>query len=159
MDAETGARIVGFLRGIGLPLRETNLPEDCFLPGIRIERGGLAYDPRRIRHWGDLLHEAGHLAVVPVAERAGLDAALPADGGAEMAAIAWSYAACRYLGLDSRVLFHVDGYKGEADWLAGQFDAGRYIGVPILVWRGLTGDLAEHAEEDRYPAMRRWLCD
>ena len=41
------------------------------------------------------------------------------DGGIEMTAIAWPYAAAVHLGIEIEVLFHPDGYKGGAEWLAG----------------------------------------
>ena len=38
-------RILDFLRGIGMPICEAEVPEGSFLPGIRIERGGLRLEP------------------------------------------------------------------------------------------------------------------
>lgn len=104
--------IVGFLRRIGLVVDERTLAGPTFLPGIRVERGGLVFDPYRLAHPGDLLHEAGHLAVVPPGQRAAMDGAIDADPGEEMAAIAWSWAAAQDLGLAPEALFHADGYKG-----------------------------------------------
>ena len=71
-----------------------------------------------------------------------------------MAAIAWSYAACLHLGLPLDVLFHEAGYKGDASWLAQTYSAGSYIGLPMLVWKGMATDKGP----DAYPVMRRWLC-
>ena len=36
------------------------------------------------------------------------------DGGEEMAVIAWSVAGARACGISLDVLFHADGYKGDA---------------------------------------------
>jgi hypothetical protein len=129
------------------------------LPGIQIERGGLVIDEARLAHGGDLLHEAGHLAVTPASERPLLSGTVPEDGGAEMAAIAWSWAACVRLSLPASVLFHDAGYKGNARSLREGFAAGRYVGVPLLQWMGLTNDPAApfDAEGPQYPAMIRWL--
>lgn len=152
--------IVGFLRRIGLVVDERTLAGPTFLPGIQVERGGLVFDPYRLAHPGDLLHEAGHLAVVPPRQRAAMDGAIDADPGEEMAAIAWSWAAAQDLGLAPGVLFHADGYKGGSDALIENFRQGRYIGVPLLEWRGMTDwqqPSAEHGAT-RYPAMKRWLC-
>lgn len=152
--------IVGFLRRIGLVVDERTLAGPTFLPGIRVERGGLVFDPYRLAHPGDLLHEAGHLAVVPPGQRAAMDGAIDADPGEEMAAIAWSWAAAQDLGLAPEALFHADGYKGGSDALIENFRQGRYIGVPLLEWRGMTDwqqPSAQHSAT-RYPAMKRWLC-
>lgn len=152
--------IVGFLRRIGLVVDERTLAGPTFLPGIPVERGGLVFDPYRLAHPGDLLHEAGHLAVVPPGQRAAMDGAIDADPGEEMAAIAWSWAAAQDLGLAPEALFHADGYKGGSDALIENFRQGRYIGVPLLEWRGMTDwqqPSAQHSAT-RYPAMKRWLC-
>ena len=152
--------IVGFLRRIGLVVDERTLAGPTFLPGIRVERGGLVFDPYRLAHPGDLLHEAGHLAVVPPGQRAAMDGAIDADPGEEMASIAWSWAAAQDLGLAPEALFHADGYKGGSDALIENFRQRRYIGVPLLEWRGMTDwqqPSAQHSAT-RYPAMKRWLC-
>lgn len=160
VSLETTTRIVNFLRDIGLVVEARPLAPDNFLPGIRVAHGELLYDPAQLRHPGDLLHEAGHLAVVPSEERAGMDGEVVANPGLEMAAIAWSYAACRHLGMDCRVVFHADGYKGGAEALVENFSQGYYIGVPILTWRGLTD--APHPDAagsaTTYPLMRAWLA-
>jgi hypothetical protein len=145
-------QIVAFLREIGLVVEERMLTAETFLPGVTIEHGVILYDPERLAYPGDLLHEAGHLAVVPSDEREQLMANVGPDGGQELAAIAWSYAACLHLKLPVAVLFHPDGYKGESEWLAEIFTGGgdNMMGVPILTWRGLTDD---------YPTMKKWLTE
>jgi hypothetical protein len=55
-----------------------------------------------------------------------------------MAAIAWSYAAARRLGVAPDIVFHPQGYKGGAAALVENFTAGRYIGVPLLQWWGMA---------------------
>lgn len=155
-------RISGFLAEIGIDVRRGELPEGTFLPGVQVEAGGLVVDEARLAHPGDLLHEAGHLAVMTSAERATAGADLAAGPGEEMAAIAWSYAACVHLGLDAAVVFHDAGYKGEGAALRENFAAGRYLGVPLLQWYGLTRERAAEAgaagtSDAVYPRMGRWL--
>lgn len=159
MPDPTVARIVDFLTGIGLRVESRAVPPPTFLPGITIDRGTLVYDERRLTHPGDLLHEAGHLAVLPPAEREALGPDAGNDGGMEMGAIAWSYAALRQLGLPAELLFHDQGYKGEARHLREAFEQGQYLGVPILEWRGLTDWQRPGSQHSpiRYPAMKRWL--
>jgi hypothetical protein len=144
-------RIAGFLNEIGLPVRAGEIPEPTFLPGIHVFGGVLVVDEGRLAYPGDLLHEAGHLAVTPAARRDSIDGNAGDDGGEEMAAIAWSYAAAVHLELSPDVVFHAAGYRGGSSSLIDNFGAGRYVGVPYLKWIGLTGDA--------YPAMTRWLRD
>ena len=59
-----------------------------------------------------------------------------------MAVLLWSYAAAKKIGLAPEVVFHEDGYKGEAIWLREQFESKNYIGLPLLQWLGLTDNLA-----------------
>lgn len=150
---EVTARIVRFLQEVGLMVEEHEIPEATFLPGIAVREGVLQFDPARLKYPGDLLHEAGHLAVLPPAERS-VSGSLGDNGGHEMAAIAWSFAACRHLGLPVELLFHADGYKGDAACLAQNFTEGRYVGVPLLEWRGMTRTRGERV----YPSMIHWLC-
>ena len=161
MSAEIRSRIVAFLREIGLSVQARRLPGPTFLPGIRVEHGGLVFDPDRLRYPGDLLHEAGHLAVVPAIDREVMDGEIVANAAHEMAAIAWSWAAAVHLRLDPRVVFHPHGYKGGAEALIENFTHGRYVGVPMLEWRGMTDYQRAGAEQSatRYPVMKQWLCD
>jgi hypothetical protein len=143
------ARIAGFLDSIGLPVRAAAVPERTFLPGLHIHHGTLLVDESRLLYPGDLLHEAGHLAVMEPERRPSLAGDVGDSGGEEMAAIAWSYAAAMHLGIPPEVVFHEDGYRGGAANLVENFTLGRPIGLPYLKWIGLAGD--------DYPTMRRWL--
>lgn len=156
VDLSALDRIVRFLLDIGLDVRQAPIPCDTFLPGIHIERGCIRFAPEHLISPGDLLHEAGHLAVVPSHERA----CLTGDNmGFELGAIAWSYAACVHLGLPPEVVFHEHGYKGESAHLMESLATGRYIGVPILIWRGMTeSDTPASPDGPIYPEMRHWLC-
>lgn len=150
-------RILPFLAEIGIAVREDKLPADTFVPGIRIDAGTLVIDRARLSYPGDLLHEAGHIAVVLPAERAHLSNNLHTGPGEEMAAIAWSYAAALHLEIDPAIVFHPHGYKGGAQALRENFQAGRYIGVPLLQWFGLTHERSEDPARPVYPRMSRWL--
>ena len=147
-------QIIEFLKFIGLEVVEKNISQDTFLPGIAAENGTLIVDPEKLKYPGDLLHEAGHLAVLSGEERKLSMGDFPNDGGEEMGAIAWSYAACVYLKLPAEVVFHKAGYKGEAKWLIDLFTNGTGLGVPVLEWKNMTNSEGENA----YPAMKNWLC-
>ena len=143
------ARITAFLSEIGIPVRAAPISQATILPGIYVESGGLVIDEAQLAYPGDLLHEAGHLAISPTDVRRTLTGDTGDDGGEEMAAIAWSYAAALHLELDPSVVFHPAGYRGGAGNLLENFRCGNYIGVPLLRWAGLT--------DGRYPKMIRWL--
>jgi hypothetical protein len=155
------ATIVAFLESIDLAVRPGEVPEKSLLPGITIQAGVLLIDEARLLHPGDLLHEAGHLAVLPPALRGRVDGDAGDDGGLEMAAIAWSYAAVIHLGLSPLVVFHKAGYRGGAQALIENFTAGRYIGVPVLEWAGLAAvdGRAKALGVQPYPSMVKWLRD
>jgi hypothetical protein len=165
MSVEQGREvdaIVGFLQRIGLGVAREEVGPDSFLPGLAVRAGVLLIDEARLKYSGDLLHEAGHLAVMTSAEREACNGDAGPDGGAEMAAIAWSYAAALEIGLDPQVVFHAGGYKSGGAAIVENFAQGRYIGVPLLQWFGLTTDLTRRGEmrgEETvcYPKMMRWI--
>lgn len=148
-------RIVAFLRRIGIPVEAATLEDGTFLPGVVVVDGGLRVDPSRLAWPGDLLHEAGHVAVGDPARR---DDGVSDDPGEEMAALAWSFAAAIHLGLDPSVPFHEGGYRGDGASLAETFSGGGYVGVPMLAMWGLTREphRAKAAGVPGYPHMLAW---
>jgi hypothetical protein len=151
-------RIVEFLRGIGLAIRAGEIAGPTILPGIAVEHGELLFDPAQLHFPCDLLHEAGHLAVVPPERRAAMHRDVGSDPAEEMMAIAWSYAAALHLGIDPALLFHHE-YKGGGPTILAAFAHDGGFGVPMLQWVGLTYDAARARAEGGapYPHMRRWL--
>jgi len=152
------ARIVAFLEQIGIPVETDAVPEGSFLPAMAIRNGAVVYDPALLEWPGDLLHEAGHVAVTDPALRPALGE-VRSDPAEEMAAIAWSYAAALEMDLDPAVVFHEHGYRGGGDSILENFRAGRYFGVPMLEYYGMT--LNERSAEEcgmtPYPRMLSWL--
>jgi hypothetical protein len=148
-----------FLRTIGIDVRPGRVPDDAFLPGIWIDRGALVVDEARLRFPGDLLHEAGHLAVMAPSRRATVAGDAGSDGAEEMMAIAWSYAAAVHLQLDPAVVFHDQGYRGDSAALIENFQQGRWFGVPMLQWLGMAYDdvRAPTYQVAPYPHMVQWL--
>lgn len=153
------ATLVDFLLRIGLDVRPGELSQPTFLPGIAIEHGALVVDEARLRYPGDLLHEAGHLAVAPPERRAAMHMDAGSDAAEEMMALAWSYAAIVHLQLDPAIVFHADGYRGSGESLIENFSEGRVIALPMLQWIGLTLDEQRARDEGMppYPHMLRWL--
>ena len=149
--------LVRFIRDIGIEVRNAALDESCLLPGLDIRGGAIIVDQPRWLHPGDILHEAGHLAVAAPEQRSG--ARLSPSGGDEMAAIAWSYAAAVHLGLPTATVFHAAGYRDGAEALIKNFEAGHYFGVPLLHWYGMAIEprQAKPGGAPAYPHMLRWL--
>ena len=152
------AQILAFLDRISIPVVMEALDDDTLLPAMTVRYGKLIVDPARLTWPGDLLHEAGHIAVTDPATRASLSE-VTSDPAEEMAAIAWSCAAAVEIGLDPRIVFHDDGYLGGGGYLADALVDGRGPGVPILVWFGMTTDkrTAEKEGVAPFPQMQRWL--
>lgn len=151
-------RIVSFLREIGLEVDFGAVP-GSFLPGVQLAPNGLRVDRDCLLYPGDLLHEAGHLAVMTPDRRHMSEPA--AEGlGDEIAAQAWSYAAAVHLGLPAEVVFHKDGYKGQAAGLVAALSSTEGFavipGVPLLAWMGLTTPPTA-TERSIFPQMLRWL--
>lgn len=159
------AKIAGFLTAIGIEMVPTQLDDGCFLPGIVVQRGKLLVDEAKLTFPGDLLHEAGHLAVVSSDIRPTLSGEVTVpDANMEMMevlATAWAYAAIVHLGLDPNVLFHDGGYRGKSEGLIFTFSLGVYPGSYGLQCAGMTatGDLARQLKVEPYPHMLKWLQD
>lgn len=158
-NLELTENIVAFLREIGLEVQAGAIDCDTIFPGIKVDRGVLLYDPARLKFPGDLLHEAGHLAVKPAADRKLAGVNLGGDPAEEMMAIGWSYAAILHLQLPPEVVFHPAGYRGGSQSLLDNFAAGRYLAVPMLQWLGLTHDEKQAGDIGAapYPKMKAWL--
>lgn len=154
-------RIYGFLSNIGLVVKPARLSEATFLPGIQIEQGVIYVDESKLLYPGDLLHEAGHLAVILPEQRVAAEVDVGNKVAEEMMAIAWSYAAAIYLDIDPRIVFHQNGYRGWSEAIIDNFSQGRYLAVPMLQWIGLTVDDAQAQLRDikPYPDMIKWLRD
>ncbi|MEY3897067.1 MAG: hypothetical protein RLZZ214_2588 [Verrucomicrobiota bacterium] len=142
------ARITGFLDEIGIPWTSTTLGEGEFLPGVRIENGVLQFDRDALLWPGDLLHEAGHIAVTAPSQRAALGGKLDVTPADEMAALAWSYAAAIGCGIDPAIVFHEGGYKSGGAQLIAQYATGFGAGVPMLQWYRMSPN---------FPSMISWL--
>nr|WP_121270711.1 hypothetical protein [Pedobacter schmidteae] len=158
-------KILSFIRQIGITVVETELPETTFLPGLNLGPNCIYVDYGKLRYPGDILHEAGHLAVTDADQRSKIgtpeiDADWP-NGGEEMGAMLWSYAALKYIGIPEEVVFHPNGYKGEAEWLINNFKNGTYIGMPFLEWTGIAlgKDRAQKEGQPEFPTVLKWLRD
>ncbi len=151
--------IIAFIQAIGIEVKMCALPQDTFVPGIQIQHGTICIDRSKLLYPGDLLHEAGHLAVKKSTERHLLHIDSGPDMGDEIAAICWSFAAAKHLAISIDHVFHPAGYKGASSMFIENFNAGTYIGLPLLEWMELTYSpkKAQELHATAFPAMQRWL--
>ena len=130
-------------------------------PGSLILRGALVVEEDKLVSPGDVLHEAAHIALAPP-DRRKTDVAFldNADGGEEIATIAWSWAAVVKLGLQPEDVFHGTAYpRGDSPTIIDACRGGNYIGFPLLQVWGMAYD-AENARArgvDPFPHMVRWV--
>lgn len=150
-------KITAFLKSIGIAIIEKELPDDTFLPGLELGPDVIYTDTEKLKYPGDLLHEAGHIAVTPPDMRKQIGTtAMPEDWptqGDEIAAILWSYAALKHLDIDPEFVFHENGYKGCSAWFTENFTNGSYMGLPLLQWYGMT----TADGETPFPHMTLWM--
>jgi hypothetical protein len=151
------SKIITFLDSVGIITRPVK-NSTGFLKGVRIVEGELHYDIDRMDSVGDLLHEAGHVATVPIQFRKLLNddvykcicriltqftnenpvarALLHAD---ECEAVAWSYMALRECRIPANIVFHPKffGGKEEAIDLLKGIQSGCYFGFHGLQVSGM----------------------
>src|SRR4051794_1214350 len=100
-----------FLASVGIQMRAGTVVQPTVFPGSLILRGALRVDEAQLVAPGDALHEAAHIALAPP-DRRGRDVAFlhDADGGEEIATIAWCWAALLVIGLEPEDVFHSTAY-------------------------------------------------
>lgn len=176
--------VVGFLRGIGMEVEYGERAHNGFLPGVNIHGGVICVDPDTLLGPGDLLHEAGHIIVVPRRywSRLGTDLQedietllreeTNPDGSpdpvltmaarqGEFMSQAWSYAVVQHLNLPMGCLFFpgsykYDQYEGTHPMLAW-LEQGTHVGPVALARAGMTGFAGMFAlvENNGLPAFPR----
>jgi hypothetical protein len=158
------SKCIPFLHSIGIQTFFRKIEEECFLPGLLIENGNIIIDEEALLYPGDILHEAGHIAVTPAAERPMLNnAAIMASKSREaeeMMAIAWSYAACVHLELDPYIVFHDNGYHGGGSNIVENLREGRFFGTATLEWCNMSIEPKHNKSAIyAYPKMLKWMRD
>lgn len=150
-------KITTFLNEIGIPWRYGEIQRDSFLTGVQICLGTIVIDKKKLKYPGDVLHEAGHLAIEPEVARGELDGNMRECGQGdteEMAAIAWSWAALTAISIPPEVVFHPDGYQGRSQSIIQCFQNQRIWGQLHLEGWGLC---RVFGGSDCFPHMVKWL--
>lgn len=155
-------KIIQFLETIGIQVIEKDLDDTTFLPGLSLGPDTVYVDYSKLKYPGDLLHEAGHIAVTSPEERKLAGSDKMAEGwpsqGDEIAAILWSYAAALHLKLPPEFVFHEHGYKGNSQWFIDNFTAGNYMGLPLLQWYTMAPSTEKVVSGmPAFPAMQHWM--
>lgn len=156
-------KVIQFLEEIGIQVVEKELLESTFLPGLTIENDQIIVDYAKLKYPGDILHEAGHIAVTSSNDRKLIGTEkMPAEWptqGDEIASILWSFAALSHLNLAPNFVFHADGYKNSSDWYIENFTSGNYIGLPLLQWLKMAYVNDEISENEKlaFPKMKNWI--
>jgi hypothetical protein len=150
-------KLVTFVRSIGIEVYACTINWKTQFPGLDIKAGVVLIDKNQLIHPGNILHEAGHIAVHDPARRK--QPKFQPRNGEELSALAWSYAAVVYLGLNSELVFYPGSYHGWATSLVENFAEGRYLGVPLLQRFGMC--IEERFASERgvkpYPHMLKWV--
>lgn len=156
--------VLSFLNEIGIDVVEKEL-DNTFLPGLSLGPNCIYIDYDKLLYPGDILHEAGHLAVTTSSERKLVNSSEMSPEwptqAEEIGTILWSFAAANHLQLPLDFVFHPNGYKGASDWFISNFSNKNYIGLPFLQWIGLTlsEDRALKEGKEAFPVMQKWLRD
>ena len=170
------------LNALGLDLiLTTDEIQDSFLENIMLKNGIIYFTENT--HIGDLLHEAGHVAVTPSFLRKymngnltgyldklnypeieeWIDNLIPDSqqwnayyNCDETAAIAWSYCICFYLGIDSRLPFET-GFngKGEDIWFRFSCSHDHPIGFHFGIGALRANEMLKRKQD--FPKLQRWI--
>jgi hypothetical protein len=176
MSESSVDRCVRFLREIGLTVREKNGARG-FFDGIEIIEGTLLIDPKCAV--SDLLHEAGHLAIVPGRYRrlmnvdlepgwiAMVKALRESRVGPESAlhravlhcsdteATAWAWAAGRRLGLSGTEIIGDGDYDGDEVAIRYLLGIGKYVGIEGLATAGFCS-MVRSGPDPVFPRLAFW---
>ncbi len=170
----TLALTIDFVREVGLEVKLLPTPVRGFIRHVRIDQGALFIDDKCPP--SALLHEAGHLAIIPrdfrslastnvskaiargfkAAEKAGLTA-IPDEPivrallqASDPEATAWAFAAGRAIGLPDEVIILDREYDGDGRMQRVMLSRGQHLGIHGLQHAGMCN-------ARRYPKMSRWL--
>lgn len=178
--SEPLARCLDFFRAIGLPWAWKR-GANGFLDGVEVERGALLIDP--CASASNILHEAGHLAIMPGRFRVNASGDLSAameqmfgevdftdpDSGIARAAIqcgdaeatAWAWAVGVHLRLPPRTVIKDAEYDGTGAFLRTSLRVGAYAGINGLSHAGFCavrpGSYATARGLPVYPQLAMWL--
>lgn len=138
-------KAIAFLKKIKVPLRESPPHELCpastFFPWVWIEDSTIVYRKAKV-DVGQLLHEAGHLALMPPAKRALATPSALLNGPVfgDLAVEAWDYYAALAAGIFPMIVF-AKNFDNQGYRVYTQLYKGEHHGISLLKSIGfLEGD-------------------
>ena len=184
MSIEQNQKIMQFANEVGVTCLavEENLAEQ-FVPHIEIRNGVILFNVA-LASPADLLHECGHLALLPNSERvlfsgnlyAGFERYLSMDfkvdsleyyimqAADDCAVTAWTWAAGLHLGFTDEEIIHDDDYDNTGKTIRTQLALGQHQGISGLHYAGYTQKpkiqlQLLHPERNYFPKMAYWTAD
>jgi hypothetical protein len=179
MQCPHAERAMQFLTEIGIAVQLAP-GASGFIEHVEVVNGGLRVDPRAPA--SALLHEAGHLAIVPTEFRhmlsgdldAGMEKIFEHLDGLELEpdshlqramlqtgdaeATAWAFAAGRAIGLPDELIIQDDEYSGEGRFIRKSLAAGAYVGINGISHAGFCVRRATpYRPLPVYPTLAYWL--
>lgn len=179
MRARYAEMVVSFLRSIGLTVKVVPGAKG-FIDKIALVDGTIHVDPDC--RASALLHEAGHLAIVPSQFRHLLNGNmyvgtkqmfkelqqmnLEPDSPLELAmmqigdteATSWAWAAGKHLGIPDKMIIQNDEYEGDGSILRMQLNARSYLGINGMAQAGFCNVRANpYRPRPVYPELAFWL--
>ena len=94
-------KLATFVQSLGIEVQACPIDWKTQFPGLEIRAGAVLVDESQLIHPGNILHEAGHLAVHDPAKRS--HPKFSPKKGEELGALAWSYAAVVHLDLGAEL--------------------------------------------------------
>lgn len=178
---ECAERVLGFLERIGIEVQRVDTLQGGFVPGIKIVAGCLQASP--VATVSDLLHEAGHIAIVPAAYRSMIEADADESTGrivdkaqlstldlqdpllirllqiGDAEATAWAWAAGKYLDIPETLIIRDSDYDGGGAVQRQMLSMGRHFGVHGLQAAGFCLVRANpyRSAATVYPQLKYWL--
>ena len=168
------AKVTAFLCAIGIQCQHGKVGRS-FINNVRIHAGALVINSKSTV--GDILHEAGHVAIVPESLRhhaqgdlSGLERAISKamdkvtyeqwerDDPAAKAllqigdpeATAWAWAAGKHLDLPEHLIIQDDHYDGEGATIRFMLSHKQYAGINGMVTSRMLARIGA------YPDLQRW---
>ena len=169
---------MAFLQTIGIPARLVENVDGGFTPNVRISKGCLVVGWRA--HVSNVLHEAGHMAVLPAHFRPWMTGnlqqghrrmmnfvgAMDLDPDSPlMRAVlqssdpevtAWAWAAGSHLGLAPSEIVRDADYGGEGEQIRACLTTGYYVGIHGLAHAGFCS-VRTGGRLQPYPLLQHWL--
>lgn len=179
------AKVVAWLEEIGLPVERAEVgAPGTFIHGIEIKNGGLRVADDAFP--GDVLHEAGHLCLLPSQFRSLADGSLTAALKALMQYLrenpeglfsypedplcrtalqysdpevtAWQYAAALHLELPEDWIFPQGSYLPEGhESILQRLKSNAYAGINGLQAMGWTALSSFSPARPKYPLLNKWV--